>query len=184
MGKVEEEIKQKLKDLTFKEADVLIGSVISINEDLATCDVDIDGNTFFDVRLKSVIDDEVKGITVLPQKNSNILVQRIGTGNDFLALKYSNIDCIQWQIEDLNLKFTKEGFVFNDGENKGMVKLPELVQKINNIENKVNEIITWTATHTHTGVLAGGGTSGIAVGVMDSLTPTQENDLENNKIKH
>ena len=57
--------------------------------------------------------------------------------------------------------------------------------KLNAIENKVNDLVTFTATHTHTGVTAGGGTSGTtATPVTGSLTPTQISDIEDQQIKH
>jgi hypothetical protein len=108
-------------------------------------------------------------LQIKPKENAKCLIGMIDNNNAQAFL----INCEE--VEEV---------VWNGGNNKGLVKLPELIDKLNAIENKVNDIITWTATHTHAGVTPGGGTSGVAVGVTGTLTTTQEGDLENEKIKH
>lgn len=58
---------------------------------------------------------------------------------------------------------------FDGGENKGLVKVEQLTTKLNNTENKVNEIITAL----------------LAMGVvLIQLTPTTESEIENTNVKH
>ena len=68
---------------------------------------------------------------------------------------------------------------------KGLVINDSLVTKLNNLENKVNDLIMAYNYHTHTGVQTGGGTSGTTPTVITgSLTPTNETELQNQNVKH
>ena len=185
MSKTANEIKEKIRAMTTNVVQCMIGTVISIDEDNAVCDVEVDGNTYYDVHLKSVMDENVKGIKILPAKDSIVLVERIGNSNELFVAMYSEVDAILWEIGDLKFHFDKDGFIFNGGDNKGMVKLPELVQKLNNMENKVNELIGICKSMTV--ALAPSGTYPLGTTFFASvqkLTTTQENELENKKIQH
>jgi hypothetical protein len=70
------------------------------------------------------------------------------------------------------------------GEFGGLVKVVELTQKLNNLENKVNEIITTFGTHTHTVIMLGAPTATTATPIVGNLTVSQRADIENTKIKH
>jgi hypothetical protein len=70
------------------------------------------------------------------------------------------------------------------GEFGGLVKVVELTQKLNNLENKVNEIITTFGTHTHTVIMLGAPTATTATPIVGNLTVSQRADIENTKNKH
>jgi len=155
---------------------VQVAQVKSVDKDKCSCDVQlIEGAELFNVNLRSALDDNKKGFVCFPKIDSLVLVGTIENNeNNAFVLIFS-------ELTDITIDAK---IVINDGENKGMVKLPELVQKLNAVEQKVNQLVQWSATHTHSGVLTGGGTSGVAVGVSGTLTQTQESDLENENVKH
>lgn len=70
------------------------------------------------------------------------------------------------------------------GEFGGLVKVVELTQKLNNLENKVNEIITTFGMHTHTVTAVGSPTSPTSTPIAGSLTISQRGDIENVNINH
>ena len=70
------------------------------------------------------------------------------------------------------------------GEFGGLVKVAELTEKLNKLENKVNEIITTFGTHTHTVIMLGAPTSTTPTPIVGNLTVSQRSELENTKIKH
>lgn len=83
------------------------------------------------------------------------------------------------------------GIFFNDGLNKGLVKLVNTVQKINQLENSLNSLIATFNSHIHVTTATIGG--GPALGVIAPTTPsstatiapiTIEADLENPDVKH
>ena len=70
-------------------------------------------------------------------------------------------------------------YAFNGDEFGGIVKVIELTQKLNNLENKVNSIIETYNSHSHAS--NGAPPSGLVVG---ELTQTQRGDIENTSVKH
>lgn len=153
---------------------VQLATVTSVDKDKCSCDVKLSNDVEIkDVNLRSVLDDNKKGFVVFPKVNSIVLIGTIENmeNNGFILM------CSEITDVTIDAKI-----VINEGNNKGMVKLPELVQQVNKLENKVNEILSWTATHTHP--VPSLGTSGVALGVSGALTLTQENDLENKDVTH
>lgn len=176
-------VKEALRDFLKSGIKVFPVTVKEVHDD--TCAIDVvtaEGMEIFNVKLKALITEKY-GHVIYPVIDTTVLISQIGEDNDFVVLHCDQVSYIYWKVGDMTMELTEEGFTFNEGVNKGMVKLPELVQKLNTIENKVNELITWSSTHTHTGVMTGGGSSGPAVGIVGSITPTQESDIENDKIK-
>jgi len=70
------------------------------------------------------------------------------------------------------------------GEFGGLVKVVELTQKLNDLENKVNEIITTFVTHTHPVISTGAPTSPTSTPISGNLTISQREDIENINVKH
>ena len=62
---------------------------------------------------------------------------------------------------------------------EGLVKVSDLVTKLNNLENKVNTILSSYNTHTH----ASSGAPPVPT-ITGTLTPTQQTDIENPNVKH
>lgn len=68
------------------------------------------------------------------------------------------------------------------GEFGGLVKVEQLTEKLNNLENKVKDMITYINALT---LPVSGATAGPpTVPIVDNLTPTQRADIENDKIRH
>lgn len=82
----------------------------------------------------------------------------------------------------------KDGvWYFDGGDNKGLLKLSPTTEKLNNLENKVNEILVRLETHTHFATDMLTPLTGTPIPVPPlilPLTPTLEVELENNKVKH
>ena len=88
-------------------------------------------------------------------------------------------------VDQLLKKLVKcDSFVFNDGELGGLVKVIELTEKLNNIENLVNDLITKYNAHTHNVTAVGSPTGPSLVQETQTLTPTQQSEIEDTKITH
>lgn len=88
---------------------------------------------------------------------------------------------------DLDKKYiiTKTKTQFNNGLFGGLVKVIELTQKINALENTLNTLIATFNSHVHSGVSSGGATSGATtVPGPTALTPTAQTEIENTRITH
>ena len=74
----------------------------------------------------------------------------------------------------------------NGDSEGGLVKVNDLVDRINDIKDVVNDLITKYNTHTHVLTLsAGTGTAAPTTTTEPSTIPnTTANELQNNKVKH
>lgn len=126
----------------------------------------ISGSTSFEfeVNLQTSVSD---GLIIVPKVDSDVVVLFSKNTNP-LIIQYSDID-----------EYILNGFDFG-----GMVKVIELTEKINNLENKLNDLITACSNQIVT--LAPSGTFPLAP-YFTSVTPliqTQQSEIENTIIKH
>jgi hypothetical protein len=82
--------------------------------------------------------------------------------------------------------YTPDGeIVLNEGSYGGLIKISELLNKLNAVENKVNTLIQKYNTHTHPGVSPGGSSTAPTLQTETGvLTVTKKEDIENPKVKH
>lgn len=110
-----------------------------------------------------------KGFLIIPKVDSFVMVTMTSEDDGFVSMFGA--------IESIYLNSDNYG---------GLIKIEELVTKLNNLENKVNSIISTYNTHTHpyVNVSTPATTSASASQVTGTLTPTQKADLENTTVKH
>lgn len=130
-----------------------------------TCSVSIDGVTLTDVRLRAVVNSEDSKILVTPKVGSYVLLTDLSGGKftDLAVINYSEVDKIEITATDK--------IVINGGDNKGLVKIDKLTEKLNDLVEKFN-------AHTHT---VPNGTS------SPTSTPASafnKSDYEDTKITH
>lgn len=142
-------------------------AVKSVDEKARTCIVVATsgkaGNEFT-ARLMASVDD---GILIVPAIDSTVVV----SGSDFVApsiVQYSEVEKI----------------ILRGGDLGGLVKVIELTKKLNNLENKLNSLITKYNTHTHNVTAVGSPTGPGLQPETGTLTPTQRTDIENKSITH
>lgn len=129
------------------------------------------------------------GFLIIPKKDSNVTITFIDDDNAFVSM-YSDIDDIQMNLTN-NLEINNDKTIILsttevqlNGDNfDGLVKIGDLITKLNNLENKVNSIINTFNTHTHVASSLGSPTTPPSSPVTGTLTPTQQSDLENTKVK-
>lgn len=153
----------------------VLGTVLDIDLTNKTCTVKPveDLPNILEVRLSSVLSPEA-GIIAIPTVGSFVIVGQTSRDQPHI-LMMSEIDTYQLSANDT--------IQFNDGSNGGLVKVSELVTKLNAIENKVNELITNYKAHNH--LHPNGPTTAFVVPYTgDNLNNTQVSDLENEDVKH
>jgi hypothetical protein len=164
------ELGRKLRELG-RVVTIMPAVVKSVDEDELHCTVMmLDDTEVPQVRLKAAIDGITDGIVQIPSIDSTVLVGLIGndTSTRFIV-SYGAVDKV----------------LFFNGDFGGLVKVESLVDRLNSIEGKVNDVITNLLTHTHTGVQTGAGVSGAQPPtVIANLSNTVRGDLENEKVKH
>ena len=165
------QIKEAIERLsgTFMQDSVklFLANVDSVNEAERTCDVtpltDNATTSYPSVLLMAESDD---GVLIIPTINSNVLVNVSKRGVAYVCM-FSEVDKVTI--------ITKTLTQFNDGTFGGLVKVQELVDKINRLENAFN-------SHVHAGVTSGGSST---LAPATPIAPiTTKTDIENDKITH
>lgn len=124
--------------------------ITAVNESKGVCDVEpLDGTAeIFDVLINGEQTDEA-GIVIVPAVDSVVFVTFVSKEVAFVSLS-SVIDKVFIKINDISLVLDKDGAVFNDGTLDGLVKINDLVSKLNAIENNVNQLNGEYKSHIHT----------------------------------
>lgn len=153
---------------------IVLCTVDSVDKDAQTCDcTPIGGDattTIPSVQLTSEANDS---FTIFPTVGSTVLVC-FSIRNGAYLLTQSDIDDIVCIVNNV--------FQFNDGAFGGLVKVIELTTKLNNLETLVNGFVGLYNSHIHPET--GGSTGPTPQQETNTLTPTQQADIENTKITH
>lgn len=142
-------------------------TVLSVDDGKRTCQVQVisgKANNTFTARLMSAVDD---GFLIIPTIDSTVGVLM----SDFtkpLIVQYSEVDKI----------------IMRGGDLGGLVKVISLTDKINTIENKINDLILKYNSHTHNVTAVGSPTGPGLQPESGTITPTLRSDIENDKITH
>jgi hypothetical protein len=143
MTKIRDEIAKSIKEIAqVGRYEIFTGEVTQVNEQNATCHVETaPGIIIENVRIRSVID-ELTGVFVIPAKNSIVVIAKLDGGQDYTLLNASKID--KWLLKIGNTSAeAKDGlFVFNNGNNDGLVILSKCLENLNKLKNYVSAVDT------------------------------------------
>ena len=144
----------------------IVCTVAAIDTDANTCDCEpVDGTAdLLDVKLMA---QSTNGFLIIPKIDSVVVVTMINKYTGYVSM-FSDIDSIQLNGKNFD----------------GLVKIEDLVTKLNNLEKAFNNHITSYNSHTHAGVTSGFASTGIAAPDTQHLTETVKSDLENTKVSH
>lgn len=165
---------------TFQEDKVklFVGTVESIQGNTCTCIVD-DQMRLPSVNLQAGVCD---GWLLIPVIGSTVVIMYSKVISPFVVL-YSDLESAYMQVGDSSIEMLSDGSVtLNDGKLGGLVVGGTLATKLNNLENKVNELISTFNAHTHGVISLGSPTSPTTTPIAGPLTPTVPNDIVNLKI--
>ena len=133
MSKQDEELVKALQRIGKQKPAILVGKCSNVDTTKALCDVDVDGVTYFDVSLRSVNDGTNKGVLIIPKDGS-----MVGIGSQFGGVNYSVL--MTSEVDEVWLK----GVDYD-----GIVKVGDLVTKLNNLEDTLNSLIAKYNSHIH-----------------------------------
>lgn len=117
MSKEIDEIRRKLfGQMGDMVHHVIQGVVTDVNEDEFTCTVRVDDAVdFFDVRLRGLVDGNLKGLALIPKAQSVVLVCPIGGSNELFVCQYTEIDKMVFTDNDLTLTIDTEKLEMSRG---------------------------------------------------------------------
>lgn len=146
--------------------DVIPCKVNSVSGNLCQCTTLAGEKDLVDVRLSS--ESDVTNILITPSVGSVVMVGMIDDVNGVVVM-YGKIDSI----------------AIHGAQYDGLVRVSDLTTKLNNLENKLNSIISIFNTHVHSGVQTGSGSSAVTPTLITgTITPTNQSEIENTKVKH
>jgi hypothetical protein len=157
---------------------VVTGEVMSVDETQMTCDVKIESRPDrLDVRIRSVIDGQEKGILIYPKTGSKVLVGLIeNNAQSSFICGYSEVDKIR--LIDCEIEL-------NSGANGGLVISQKVADEVNEIKQDLNNLKavfnSWVVVPSDGGAAL---KAAAATWYANQLTPVNKTDLENNKVKH
>lgn len=164
---------------------VSVGTAKNVDEQKRTCDIEIDTDlTLLNCRLNAVVDNYDNQLLVLPKEGGKVAFAPIdGQMTDVLVIGYSDIEKVLLKVGESEIEIADGSIVINGGDNDGMVKIKELTDKLNALEQRCNDLLT--ALQGVTITLAPSGEFPLAsYFVMKPLTNTAKSELENTKVKH
>lgn len=152
----EREIREELLKLLNRRSWFLVAKVTKVSGE--TCTIDANGLEIEGVRLKAVEDGDENSLLVTPKVGSMVLVADISGGElrELVVIAYSGVETIQ----------------INGGNNGGLININDLV-------NKLNELVNVFNNHTHQVT-----TSGSATAPLVRALEFIKADLEDTKITH
>ena len=173
------------------------GNVNSVDVAKRSCNVTITAGmpmVDIDVRLLTVNGD---GLLLVPAVDSDVSIL-YSKNSEPIVVAYSTLEKLMLNIGNgtyMSLTVDSSAFVFNGGDNDGMVLIKPLVEKINRLENDVNNyktLLNGVLTAISAAVPATPVLNSTLSGYLSPLTPyttqlltpiTMQADLENKKIK-
>ncbi len=162
------DIKKAIKGITETGEEVysILCTVISVDLTAKTCYcTPVSGDA--DISDVSLIMNAATGFMIIPTVGSIVMVTMQNKETGYIGM-FSGVD-----------------FIHLNGTNyDGLVKIQELITKLNNLESAFNSFVSLYNLHTHAVSTAPGTTSPVIIPNNNTLTPTQQTELENITCLH
>jgi len=186
------EIRAALRRLNqqFCDAAILVGEAIAVDEGDATIDVQpADGGAvYYSVRLRAADADSGMGVIAVPAVGAQVICA-MDSAHSGIMLYATKVDKYSIRLSDsIAIEGSNSGWVINGGNNGGVVLVEKLVDKLNKLERRVNDLLLWMKTHVHTSSAPGAPTTTpiLPTGMLAAvpLIPSQKVELSNEKLSH
>ena len=147
---------------------VLSGTVVEVDNEARTCNIDIDGTTLPGVLLQPVLDNTT-GLAIFPKVGATALCLYNAEYDGWVLLQTTDIERVLLNIGNTSIEASAEGVVFNGGNNGGLVNINTLKRAFNAVVSDIAVIAT---------ALKG-------LGIPIAPTSSElDNTIEDTKVKH
>lgn len=168
-------------------ADVFSAEVTAVDIATRSCSVtSISSEVEMDYETVWLMAQVADGVLYVPKIGSTVIVGNNSSLQPFV-MAWTELDQIMYVVGESTYKMTDGLIQFNDGDNDGLVNVKPLVDKLNAIENLINNLKTAVTAVVIAGTVADGGAvkAGILAGLGAGITPiTKKADLEDTKVTH
>ena len=141
---IQKAIAEQSANLMIKQ--IVTGTVVKVEGNV--CEVSRkNAPTLYDVRLNAINAELDSFVTVIPKEKSFVLVGIIeNLKTEAVVLRCSEVEKVNIKIGEQTLDIDKAGFVFNGGNNKGMILVDKLSAEIEKLNTAISTIKTATST--------------------------------------
>lgn len=180
MGQFEDVFRQAIQQEAKKGLVKTIGWGTASKVTDTTCTVDReDAPILYGVLLNAIDYDLQSFVTIYPAEGSSVLVGIVeNLKTEAVVLKCSEVEKVKLKIGEQTLLIDKNGFVFNEGQNKGLVKIQEMVDWMAKVYGDLQTLKTLLLSHP----VAGNG-SPLALTFNPTTSSPAVSTFENQKIK-
>lgn len=116
------------------------------------------------------------------QYSTAIILYTEGDVNRPVFVGFTEVEEITIVVGESSVKITDGLIEFNGGENKGMVLVEKLTERLNKLQGEIEQIQTAIATHTHTYSPATAGTTATPAYARVTVSRFDASEYANNKI--
>jgi hypothetical protein len=144
--------------------------IATVKEDKTdTIDVeDFNGTLYLDVR--KITTQGKKGVVPMLKRGSYVIVSRISNSDELFLSMMTEIESVKIDVMDT--------IIINEGKNGGLILIEKLIEKINQLEDKLK-----THQHSYTAP-TGAAITGLSPDGILIFNNTVKAELENTKVKH
>ncbi|SHM20808.1 hypothetical protein [Chitinophaga sp. CF418] len=140
MSKQQSKLIEALRNLSKEKATIIPAQVEESNKETATIDVvTFEGVHIYDVRLRSVIDKDGKGVLIFPVKGSSVLMARINRSDNYIVISVQEPELLKCTVGEKYLELDKDGLQLSAGEESLKKCLDDLLDEILTIYAPMNK---------------------------------------------
>lgn len=159
----------------------IMAIVKEVNNDSYTITASDDGFEYTDVQLKSIVDNEQLSIIIVPEIDSSVIISELNKSTHFVV-KVNEIKELKIMFKDgLNVVLNKDNLVINEGDFGGLIKIDELLKKVNRLEDSLK-------SHQHLYIPYPSGVAATPVPStahpQNTFVNTKRSEIENTKVTH
>lgn len=120
---------------------VLSGTVVEVDTEARTCNIDIDGTTLPGVLLQPILDNTT-GLVIFPKVGATALCLYNAEYDGWVLLQATEVERVLVNIGNTAIEASAEGVVFNGGNNGGLVNINTLKSAFNAVVSDIAVIAT------------------------------------------
>lgn len=140
MSRIQAQLIEGLRNLSREKATIISAQVEDSNKDAGTIDViTFDKLKIPNVRLRSVIEEDDKGMIIFPAKGSSVLIARINRSDNYLMISMEEPELIRCRVGEKYLELDKDGLEISAGEESLKKCLDDLLDEIVTIYAPMNK---------------------------------------------
>lgn len=129
-----------LRNLSKEKATIIPAKAVKSDKAKGTIDVvTFDGLKIPNVRLRSVIEEDDKGVLIFPAENTSVLIARINKSDHYIVISIQEPEMIKCRVGEKYLELDKDGLEVSAGSDTLKKCLDDLLDEIVTIYAPMNK---------------------------------------------